>query len=70
MYTLEQVERVAVQVFAGVTDPQDAASKRRMEVITDLFGSMLASKTRSVDSDTLDDGTRRLLDHYLAEGAA
>jgi hypothetical protein len=65
MYTIAQIEQVAISVFSGVVDPEDPPTRRRMATITNLFGTMLANNTKSVDEETLDEATARLLSHYL-----
>lgn len=65
MYTIAQIEQVAISVFSGVVDPEDPPTRRRMATITNLFGTMLANNCKSVDEETLDDATARLLSHYL-----
>lgn len=70
MYTIAQIEQVAVQVFAAVTDPEDPPSKLRMKTITDVYFTMLANNSKSIDEDSLDGGAALLVSHFVhGEGA-
>ena len=70
MYTLAQIELAAVRVFASVKDPEDRPSQTRMRKITQLYFSMLAHKSASVDEDALDSGTALLVSHFLTGAGA
>jgi hypothetical protein len=70
MYTIEQIERVAIDVFAAVTDPDHGPSKMRMKAITELYVSMLAHKTKTIDEAVLDEGTAILVAHFLQRDRA
>lgn len=71
MYTIAQIEQVAINVFAAVTDTEDKASQLRMKTITELYCTMLANKSASIDEDILDEGTAQLISFFLkGEGAA
>jgi hypothetical protein len=64
-YTRADIERVAVNIFASVTDVNDGPSQQRMRAITEIFATMLSHNTQSVDEATLDDNTNAMLGYYL-----
>jgi hypothetical protein len=70
MYTIHQIEQVAIEVFASVTDHEHGPSKLRMKAITELYGSMLAHKSKTVDEAVLDEGTAILVAHFLQRDRA
>lgn len=67
MLTIEQIEQVAVAVYAGVTDVADVPSQTRMKAITDVYASMLASRTTKIDEETLEPNTQQLIAHFLKQ---